>query len=110
MRLLEAGCSFSEFGTRRRRDYRTHELVMQGLCRASEEHRRKTGASTFSGTSNVHFAHRHKMAPVGTVAHEWFMGIAAISDSYSYANQMGLRAWVETYGPGVSISSMPVSQ
>ncbi|KAF2151931.1 nicotinate phosphoribosyltransferase [Myriangium duriaei CBS 260.36] len=100
MRLMKAGCSFSEFGSRRRRDYRTHELVMQGLIEASKDAASKGYPGKLSGTSNVHFAKRFGVMPIGTVAHEWFMGIAAITNDYKNANELGLQYWVGTFGRG----------
>ena len=99
--LLKEGCIFSEFGTRRRRDYRTHELVLDGLCRAQHDAEGKNWPGKLSGTSNVHFAMRYGLTPVGTIAHEWFMGIAAITNNYKDANEIALRYWVSTYGAGV---------
>ena len=96
--LLENGCIVSDFGSRRRRDYKTQDHVMHGLVRASKEGG-KTGKLT--GTSNVHFAMTHGIAPVGTVAHEWYMGIAAITNDYESANELGLRYWVGCFGDGV---------
>lgn len=101
MRLLDHGCNFSEFGTRRRRDYHTHELVMQGLTRAASEAKEKGFTGKLSGTSNVHFAMRCGIPPVGTVAHEWFMGIASITNDYEHANETALRYWVGCFGEGV---------
>ncbi len=49
--LLEAGCFFSDFGTRRRRSFRTQDLVVQGLILAVEKNSNTGGR--FSGTSNV---------------------------------------------------------
>ena len=66
-RLIRGGCVFSEFGSRRRRDYHTHDLVIQGLVGASKQ---LDGPGKFSGTSNVHFAMKHGLMPIGTVAHE----------------------------------------
>jgi nicotinate phosphoribosyltransferase len=99
--LLSGGCIFSEFGTRRRRDYHTQDLVVQGLCRATEEARAQGWTGKLSGTSNVHFAHKHGLVPIGTVAHEWFMGVAAITDDYENANEIALRYWTATFGEGV---------
>ncbi|KAF2717158.1 nicotinate phosphoribosyltransferase [Polychaeton citri CBS 116435] len=101
LRLLEAGCAFSEFGSRRRRDYKTHGLIVQGLCEAQESASRKGFEGKFAGTSNVHFAMRFGVAPVGTVAHEWFMGVAAIYNDYSIANEQALKHWIGTFGRGV---------
>ena len=101
LQLLESGCIFSEFGTRRRRDYETMEMVMQGLLLAADEGCTRDLPGKLSGTSNVHFAMRYGIPPVGTVAHEWFMGIASINDEYQHANETALRYWVGTFGEGV---------
>ncbi|KAK3719509.1 nicotinate phosphoribosyltransferase [Vermiconidia calcicola] len=101
LQLLEHGCVFSEFGSRRRRDYKTHELVMQGLLEASKEAGSKDWKGKFTGTSNVHFAMRYGVQPIGTVAHEWFMAIAAITDDYANASELAMQYWVGTFGRGV---------
>ncbi|KAL4878270.1 Quinolinate phosphoribosyl transferase [Aspergillus karnatakaensis] len=99
--LLENGCTFSEFGTRRRRDYHTQDLVMKGLCQAAREGQAKGLTGVLTGTSNVHFAMKYDVAPVGTVAHEWYMTIAAITDDYENANEMALKYWLGCFGEGV---------
>lgn len=101
IRLLEAGCTFSEFGSRRRRDYKTHDLVMQGLRGARLHADERSFAGKWTGTSNVHFAMKYGVQPVGTVAHEWFMGIAAITGDYKKANETALQYWTGTFGRGV---------
>ncbi|KAL1878476.1 nicotinate phosphoribosyltransferase [Paecilomyces lecythidis] len=99
--LLENACIFSEFGSRRRRDYHTQDLVMAGLCKAAE-HGKQTGwKGVFTGSSNVHFAMKYGVNPVGTVAHEWYMSIAAITNDYENANELGLRYWLGCFGEGV---------
>ncbi len=50
---LEAGCVFSEFGTRRRRSYHIQDLVVQTLIRASNDFK---GKGKLMGTSNVRAA------------------------------------------------------
>lgn len=104
MRLLEAGCTFSEFGTRRRRDYHTQALVFRGLVKASKEGENKGLPGRLTGTSNVHLAMRFGIPPVGTVAHEWFMGIAAIHDDYRAATELALRYWVGCFGGKLGIA------
>jgi nicotinate phosphoribosyltransferase len=96
--LIKGGCTFSDFGTRRRRDFQTQSLVVQGLVRASKE---VQGPGALSGTSNVYMAMDNGIAPIGTVAHEWYMGIAAITDHYETANEQGLRFWLQCFGKGV---------
>ncbi len=104
MRLLEAGCTFSEFGTRRRRDYHTQALVFRGLVKASKEAEARGHTGKLTGTSNVHLAMRFGIPPVGTVTHEWFMGIAAIQDDYKSATEIALRYWVGAFGGKLGIA------
>ncbi|KAF1913864.1 Quinolinate phosphoribosyl transferase [Ampelomyces quisqualis] len=99
--LLEGGCIVSEFGSRRRRDYHTQDLVLQGLRRAADEGQKAGWPGKLTGSSNVHFAMRHDMLPIGTVAHEWFMGVAAITNNYKSANEIALQYWTATFGEGV---------
>ena len=101
MRLLEAGCIVSEFGTRRRRDYHTQALVFRGLVKAKKTGEEKNLPGKISGTSNVHLAMRFGIPPIGTVAHEWFMGIAAITGDYKNATTTALSYWVSCFGEGV---------
>jgi len=101
VQFLEAGCVLSEFGTRRRRDYHTQALVFRGLVQASKEAEKKGFPGKLSGTSNVHLAMRFNIPPVGTVAHEWFMGIAALTDNYKDASEEALCRWVNCFGEGV---------
>lgn len=101
IKLLEGGCIVSEFGSRRRRDYHTQALIFRGLVRASKDGEKKGLPGKISGTSNVHLAMRFGIPPIGTVAHEWFMGVAAIINDYERASEVALQYWVECFGEGV---------
>ncbi|KIM39708.1 hypothetical protein M413DRAFT_179613 [Hebeloma cylindrosporum] len=91
--LLEANCNLSEFGTRRRRSFLAQDIVVQALVRASKEIPSTGG---LAGTSNVHLAHKYNLVPIGTIAHEWFMGVAALR-GYEGANTTALQLWEEVY-------------
>lgn len=67
--LYRAGCILSEFGSRRRRTYKAHDIVMRGLIKANEEcgNGKEGKGGKLSGTSNVHFAQKYDLAPIGTV-------------------------------------------
>ncbi|KAF5341842.1 hypothetical protein D9611_001731 [Ephemerocybe angulata] len=94
--LLSAGCTFSEFGTRRRRSFRTQEIVVQALAKVAKDAEGASNGGKLAGTSNVHLARLNGLAPIGTIAHEWFMGVAALT-GYENANGRALDIWEEIY-------------
>lgn len=82
------GVTVAEFGTRRRHSYEVHDVVMKELT----NHKGKS----FVGTSNVHFAHKYNVKPIGTHAHEWFMFHGA-RYGFKIANSISLDRWVKVY-------------
>lgn len=56
------GFKFAEFGTRRRNSYFIQDHVVGYLA--------KTVPNNMVGTSNVHFAMKYGLKPIGTIAHE----------------------------------------
>ncbi|KAG2118543.1 Quinolinate phosphoribosyl transferase [Suillus cothurnatus] len=93
--LLDARCTFSEFGTRRRRSFVTQDLVVRGIIKARDAHEWKEG---FFGTSNVYLAMRYNLNVIGTIAHEWFMG------DYKDAAGTALDLWSNLYGDSLSVT------
>ena len=80
---------FAEFGCRRRLSREWQETVIQ---RFSSE------TDNMVGTSNVYFAKKFSLTPIGTFAHEFvqmYQGIEAISPSHS--NYFALNDWYDEY-------------
>ncbi|PVH70550.1 nicotinate phosphoribosyltransferase [Cadophora sp. DSE1049] len=98
MRLLRAGCCFGEYGTRRRRDFHTQDIVMKGLAKAKRDGEQMGLPGSVNGTSNVYLAMQHNLKPMGTVGHEWFMGIAALSGDYRASTAIALAYWLHSFG------------
>ncbi|MCQ4036216.1 nicotinate phosphoribosyltransferase [Kaistella montana] len=86
--LNNLGVTFAEFGTRRRHSYKVHDLVVDTLV--------KNKNSKFIGSSNIHFAMKYGVKPIGTHAHEWFMFHAA-EYGFKMANALSLEHWVDVY-------------
>ena len=88
---------FSEFGTRRRFSASLHELIVQRL--------KEKCPINCVGTSNVYFAMKYNMTPIGTFPHEWIMFHGACW-GYQEANYLGMRDWVRTYDGNLGIFLM----
>ncbi|GAA5868235.1 hypothetical protein JCM3774_000612 [Rhodotorula dairenensis] len=100
-RLFEAGCMLSEFGSRRRRTYKAHDIIIRGLIKANEDcgNGQKGKGGKLAGTSNLHFAQKYDLAPIGTIAHELIMGIAAL-EGYEGSNGRTMDLWEKVYPDG----------
>lgn len=86
---------FAEFGTRRRFTKEHHEEVINCLLHYLPNH--------FVGTSNVYFAKKFGITPIGTMAHEWIMtgqSVTQIWDSQKYM----LQKWVDEYRGDLGIA------
>lgn len=82
------GLVFSEFGTRRRFSSDLHEAVVSRLKSRCPKY--------CAGTSNVYFAMKYDMIPVGTFPHEWMMFHSGVF-GYKRANYLGLEDWIKVY-------------
>jgi nicotinate phosphoribosyltransferase len=84
---------FADFGTRRRRSRLVHEWCVETMH----------GKPGFVGTSNVWLAMRCGTRPIGTMAHEWVMGVSAL-EGLRHANRHSLRGWANVYGGRLGIA------
>lgn len=92
-RLLEAGCVYSDFGTRRRASFEAEDTVVRAMKDCEAYHK---WPGRFVGTSNVYLAMKHDVLPVGTMAHEF---ICAIGGMYGpqMANNIAMNLWRNTF-------------
>ena len=80
--------SFSEFGTRRRFSSELHDAIVADL---------KAKCPRFcAGTSNVYFAKKYGLTPIGTFPHEWVMFHSGVF-GYKRANFLSLEDWIKVY-------------
>ena len=98
-RLLGAGCIFSDMGTRRRASFQAQDTAVRAMrdCQNSQSWK-----GHFMGSSNVYFAMKYDLTPIGTMAHEF---IAAIAGMYGpqMANHTAMKKWSRTYRGALGI-------
>ncbi len=81
--------SFAEFGCRRRLSREWEDTVIKRLV---------TETDSCVGTSNVYFAMKHSITPIGTYAHEFvqmYQGIDSIP--LAYTNYYAMKDWYSEY-------------
>ncbi len=93
--LDEAKCKFADFGTRRRRNKETQDIVVMMMSRFAKY-------NTFTGTSNPYFAMKYKVPVIGTMAHEVICAISAL-ESMNRPNKVAMEKWREIYKDKLSI-------
>lgn len=93
-RMIEASCIFSDFGTRRRASFTVQDTVVRAMSDCQRENGTLPGR--FIGTSNVYFAMKYDLTPIGTMAHEFVCAIAGMYGP-QMANHIAMRAWSITY-------------
>ncbi|CAH7671582.1 nicotinate phosphoribosyltransferase [Phakopsora pachyrhizi] len=91
-RLLECGCKFSEFGTRRRRSWKTQLMVVEAIRNAAQS----SDLVSMISTSNVWMAYRFGLRPVGTIAHEYMMAEGALN-GYKAVNIRAMSSWERSF-------------
>ena len=84
--LSDAGCTFADFGTRRRRNFETQDIVVSVM----------KNYKGFAGTSNPYLAMKCNVKALGTCAHEAIGAVAAL-ESINHPNKIFMERWAETY-------------
>lgn len=92
-RMLDAGCVFSDFGTRRRASFDAQDTAIRAMKECCDA---RKGSGNFVGTSNVYFAMKYDLTPVGTMGHELICAIAGMYGPLM-ANHIAMEVWAKTY-------------
>lgn len=92
-RLLNAGCVFSDFGTRRRTSFEAQDTAVKAMKNCQD---RMDGQGRFVGTSNVYLAMKYGLTPVDTMGHELICAIAGMYGP-QMANHIAMEVWAKTY-------------
>lgn len=93
-RLLEAGATFSDFGTRRRASFDAQDTAVRAMAEYAAAHPELPGR--MAGTSNVYLAMKYDLVPIGTMAHEFVCAIAGMYGP-QMANHLAMKAWSNTF-------------
>jgi len=98
VRTVEPELEFriSDFGTRRRFSRAWHEEVLQTLKREVPEY--------FAGTSNVWFAMRNSLTPLGTMAHEYMQACQALGPRLRDSQIFAFDMWAKEYRGDLGIA------
>lgn len=91
-----AGMRIADYGTRRRFSRNWHEEVILGL--------REDLGDNFAGTSNVLFAMRHNLTPLGTMAHEYLQACQALGPRLRDSQTYGFEVWAREYRGDLGIA------
>jgi nicotinate phosphoribosyltransferase len=87
---------FADFGTRRRYNKEWQRMVVETAVVNIPEN--------FIGTSNVMFANRFNVKPIGTMAHEWIQAGQGIGVKVIDSQRRMLQAWVDEYRGDLGIA------
>lgn len=94
--LNDSGFKFSEFGTRRRYSRQWHDEVVKTFAEGVPQN--------FGGTSNVFFAMKYNMTPIGTMAHEYLQACQALGPRLRDSQKFALEKWVQEYRGDLGIA------
>jgi len=98
VRTVEAALEFriSDFGTRRRFSGDWQERVLQTLKGEVPEY--------FAGTSNVWFAMRNGLTPLGTLGHEYMQACQALGPRLRDSQTFAMDTWAKEYRGDLGIA------
>ncbi len=91
-----ADCKIADYGTRRRFSKVWHEEVTSTLHEGL--------GPQFAGTSNVYYAMKNGMTPLGTMAHEYLQACQALGPRLRDSQIYGFEIWAKEYRGDLGIA------
>jgi nicotinate phosphoribosyltransferase len=95
----------ADYGTRRRFSRAWHEEVLRVLCARLGVHEQRSGApGQFAGTSNVLYAMKLGLTPLGTMAHEYLQACQSLGPRLRDSQVFGFEMWAKEYRGDLGIA------
>ncbi|QNP49283.1 nicotinate phosphoribosyltransferase [Diaphorobacter aerolatus] len=98
----------ADYGTRRRFSRAWHEEVLRVLCAKLGDGERRPGSGLapgqLAGTSNVLFAMKLGLKPLGTMAHEYLQACQALGPRLRDSQVFGFESWAREYRGDLGIA------
>jgi nicotinate phosphoribosyltransferase len=91
-----AGCRIADYGTRRRFSRVWQDEVLVTL--------KNELGDNFAGTSNVMYAAKHGLTPLGTMAHEYLQACQALGPRLRDSQIFGFEMWAREYRGDLGIA------
>ena len=93
-----SGFKFADFGTGQRYSHYWQNTVIETLKKSLRSY-------LFIGTSNVYFAMKHKLPPVGSMGHEWLMAYQQLGPRLELSQKAALKDWIQEFHgePGITL-------
>ncbi|HCG5949152.1 TPA: nicotinate phosphoribosyltransferase [Vibrio parahaemolyticus] len=86
---------FADMSTRRRFSFQAQRTMLEYLSKELPQ--------CLTGTSNYHLARELDLTPIGTVAHEWFMGHQALVNVRD-SQKIALQRWQKVFNGALGIA------
>lgn len=94
--LMYGGCWFSDMGTRRRLSFDLQDTVVKALVYSNKLAKNNGWDGMCVGTSNVYFAMKYNLTPIGTMSHQLIEAEEVMSGVFE-ANYNAMKKWGITY-------------
>jgi len=90
--LSDNGCRFADFGTRRRRNFKTQQLVVNEMQQYDN----------FMGSSNILLSMQNNTTPIGTQGHEIIQAVSVL-EGLRHANRFTMQKWQDVFHADLGI-------